>query len=251
MQVAPEGSPSTEPVPDLALFSWPAAEPDSFLSASDLPQWPNGFLAGSPGAALLNARFEDDWAGADDPDPGERIGLQSVDGEVHFYRKFLHINGLSPEGWARTIAASAVYDPVSDSFRFPAFPNSLPERDSDHLRLSRPDLAQAAESLVAEIQRAPFPSVPEFFNRGTLVDLLPVSAAPAIQPALLPLRAWLRDAPPPRRHGASWLLHLRVEARQDQLAVSKDARVWLLEQVDVSGIRRFEIICFEWIHSAQ
>lgn len=246
MHATPANPPVAAPAPDLALFSWPEDEPTTLLAASDLPQWHNSFLTGSPGASLLNTIFSSDWAWANPPPPGELAALQAPDGSLQTYREFLHINGLDPASWARSIALSATYEPAAGAFRFPAFASSQPAAGLDQVTLSEPDLTLAAELLVGEIRQNPFRSVPEFFNRGPLVRSLPVLGAPAVAPVLLPLRAWLRAAPPPRAHGAAWLLRLVVHASRDQLAVTKAARLWLLEVAQADGSPRFEIIRFEW-----
>ncbi|NDV61189.1 hypothetical protein G0Q06_01855 [Puniceicoccales bacterium CK1056] len=241
----PAPSVASDPPDAQALFSWPVEEPGTLLEASDLPQWPNGYLLGSPGASEINAVLDRFWI--DGPDSREDlVELALVDGTVQKYHNTFHINQLGSKSWSHSIALEGTASAVRGALAYPAFATPNPNWEGDQIVLEEATLEEAADKLVIDIKKNPYGSISEFFNRGRLVELLQMEGNNSIFPSLLALRAWLRKAPPPSPRGSAWILHLAIRARQEQKSILKTARLWLLEVQPEAGNPGFEIIRFEW-----
>ena len=242
-----EPPPPITATPALSLFSWPGAEPRTLLEATDLPTWPNAYLLGSPGATMLNSLWDERWIREDLSPPDGTINLMRADGTVLDYRNYFHINQLNPDTWTELIKASAVRERFPGHFDYPGFPNAGTDAKADIVNLDISWLELFCASLVEGIQEDPQRSVADFFNRGKLVDLKRPQAGQRISGALLPLRAWLRNAPVPRARGSSLVLHMAVRASGNGLHIVKAARIWLLETAIPMGKPEYEAIRFEWI----
>jgi hypothetical protein len=243
--------PPAEPEkPDHALFSWPARAPENLLEATDLPQWENAYLLGSPGAAGVNMLLDTAWTGEPLPGRDQLTALRSASGEQQTYRKSFHINTLNNKSWTEIIRLS-VTGRSGEGLSYKAFPTENPDWAGDRVWLSPKALNEAVEGLTADIQESPYNSVSDFFTRGKLVERLDPEGSESTWSSLLSLRAWFREAPAPVARGSAWILHLAVEARQDGITVLKTARIWLLETIGPSGLSRFSPIRFEWTDPGQ
>lgn len=241
-----EGSTPPPAVADRALFSWPHGAPGNLLEATDLPQWENGYLLGSPGSSQVNALMDTAWIREPDPLAGELTGLKPAGAEPQSYRKTFHINKLDPESWIRKIQLAARPGGEPNMATYEAFATPNPAWAGDRIDLSRETLEGAAAQIVADIQENPYASVSGLLNRGKLVELIQPERAESVYTSLLPLRSWLGEAPALVSRGSAWIVHLAVRARQENVTIVKTARIWLLETVSASGLAEFAIIRFEW-----
>ncbi|MGC9452042.1 MAG: hypothetical protein ACP5I4_11410 [Oceanipulchritudo sp.] len=215
-----------------ALFSWPAQAPPSLLAASDLPVWSEGFRIGSPNAVRINRLLDSEGVKA----AGEPA-----------YKPAWAINMLPEAGWQQLLAASGIQAQAENGgWRFGAYPVTSPDQPLDFRDWTTDSLNRAAEYLSMAISTKPCSSISDFFNRGLMGKAFSEAIPGDPLHSLMPLRGWLKQAPPIRRRGASWILHLLVEGSLNRHFIRRSARVWLLESADPDRPSGWEIIRFEW-----
>jgi len=231
-------NPEKSPIGDFSLVSWPGETPADLFSATDLPQWEEGFRLGTEGAGGLNGLFEEasftPWVA-----PGSDSLLEPVPGWS--YHETRPVNLLSPEGWRELLQRSVLPAGETGDLVFPAFMAPMEGELMDFIPVTRPELESAAENLALAIRDSPSTSVGEFFTRGRLGTAFRNSGFAHELDSLLPLRAWLRRSPPLVRHGSAWILHLAVRRHLEGAIQDHTARVWLLDTPD-----GFAVIRFEW-----
>ena len=214
------------------LFSWPRRMPQTVLEATDLPAWSEGFRLGSPKATAINGLLDREGPILNREAP-ERVTC-------------LPVNLIDARAWETVFRASSLFTAGGHGMAFAAFPEVSENRQGDFFHAHPVALEWAAESLVREIGKRPSASVSDFFNRGLLGEVLPEDGLAAPLQALLPLRGWLRKAPPLRRHGSAWVLHLFAQGFDGEQTFRRSARAWLLETPQPDGPSRFALIRFEW-----
>jgi len=230
--------PPFEPGRKSALFSWPARPPRNLREASDLPHFREGFRIGSADAARLNAiagRFP--WMGASAA-PGEVIELPSG-GDRESWQQTLTVNTRQPEKWARVLARSS-RSASPGLLEFACYPSMGSGRETNFIQVDDTSLQAAIEDHCKEVAMAPFSAIGDLFNAGFLDSLDPAGAG--VLSPLLPMRGYLRDAPPLVKRGSAWVIHVAVRIASQRQVVYKSARLWLLEKPSPNTGPLLEII---------
>jgi hypothetical protein len=227
-----------------ALFSWPAFQWSTFISATDIPQWSNSFRLGSEGALHINKLLDETsfWHQREEKSatvPAHREGMAQ-----QYYREVLPVNVLNADGWQQRLSISATHQDGEDKLFYAGYPNS--KASSDYRSWTQHDVQLAARRIVDMIQGQPSQSVSDFFNRGILNTAFQTGESPDPLMELLPLRGWLKEGPPLVRHGSSWVLHLVMKMKGPFHLETRSARIWLLEMRDNQDKAVFEKVYLEW-----
>ena len=241
---------AVNPLQELApLVSWPSGTPATPLAASDLPAWENGSGIGSPGAAKVNAVLAKmSWW----PSPsasGAVAQLPDEEGNMRDYDPIIPVNCLSAESWTARLLESATVDASQPALAYPLYPE--PAGPGEYREWDNASISDAAGQITRQLREAPCHTVAEFFNRGLLPEAIAGDSLHDPLVRRLPLRGWLRQGSPLRRHGAAWVLHIAIRTGGDGQPLVRSARIWLLEGTDSMGRRTFEIACFEWTDPAR
>lgn len=224
--------------PAISILSWPGDTPVSLMEATDLPNWENAFLLGTPEASKVNEFFMTKWP----------YGIESTqrtipnEGTFHF-SKSLPVNSLSKAAWASAFDWDAGR-PGEATFGFPKYAN--PQNASDYWAPSQSDLTSAIDRLVIQIEKEPSKSIPEFFNRGQLVQAFNETYGKDPLMRFAPIRGLLRHSPPLVSHGSAWILHVAVSTLAGDERIKKSARVWLMKTPTQNGPDTLKMVHFEW-----
>jgi hypothetical protein len=134
----------------------------------------------------------------------------------------------------------------TNGLRFPAqiHPNST--ASADFREWSSEAIQRAVRAWTETIRMAPLKSPSALFDSGLLGREIPQDGENDSLHPFMALRGWLSNSPPPRAHGAAWVLHLASRADRDSFTRWASARLWLLETRSPEGRPRFEPIRFEW-----
>jgi hypothetical protein len=224
-----------------ALFSWPGLPEDSLLDQSDLPAWENGFRIGSTGASILNSHLASHWPFGSQPVVEHLLR----DGRAAGYEWALPVNTRDAKAWLGVLSGSGFPDPATGRLGFARYPS--PSGIPDYQWLEPARLVPVGAELARLAGYQPARSVGDFFTRGHLATSFRNAGIEDPLHHLLPLRGWLRDAPPLVRHGSAWILHLAVVFQRGSLSLQKGLWVWLLQVPDNTGYPVMEPIRWQWI----
>jgi hypothetical protein len=229
---------SHDPPPAISILSWPGAEPDSLIQATDLTEWNNAFLLGSPDATTVNDFFMTKW-----PHQIDTIEREIPIKGAFTFAHTLPVNSVSQSAWQEALAINA-RNPDESVFGYPKFAH--PQNAADYWNPDSSHLKSAIGRLVRKIERDPSISIPDFFNRGKLVHAFAETYGEDPLMRFAPVRGLLRKSPPLVPHGSAWILHMAVSNVEDGKPINKSARVWLLKTPDSQDSNSLQIIHFEW-----
>ena len=165
------------------------------------------------------------------------------------YDPIIPVNCLSAESWTARLLESATVDASQPALAYPLYPE--PAGPGEYREWDNASISDAAGQITRQLREAPCHTVAEFFNRGLLPEAIAGDSLHDPLVRRLPLRGWLRQGSPLRRHGAAWVLHIAIRTGGDGQPLVRSARIWLLEGTDSMGRRTFEIACFEWTDPAR
>jgi len=224
-----------QPPSAISILSWPGSEPSSLMEATNLPDWNNAFLLGSPHANKVNDFFMTKWPNS------FHSTKRNIPGKREFnFAEGVPVNSLSGEAWQMAFGM----DLEEAVFEYPKHAN--PQNASDYWVPTQPALHSAINRLVTQIERDPSTSIPDFFNRGKLIHAFEQVYGEDPLLRFAPARGFLRTGPPLVPHGSAWVLHMAVSMQEDGLAMTKSARVWLLKTPSSKGSDSVRMIHFEW-----
>lgn len=206
------------------LFSWPANEPDSLLSQTDLPSPENGFQLGWPGTAINELLEQPDsvWPVRDSESLRPPPTLS-----INAYRDCLPVNTIRETAWLECFSdAEAVADEIR---RFPAFAHVDHDNPNDFAEFTSKSLTKAATELASSARHKPHAGVAHFFNSGSSLDALNIRKEATPKYLNLPLKGLFGNGPALSRHSSAWVLHLAIRFQNEELSLLRTARFWFLQ----------------------